>query len=61
VLVVASKANAPASHSEPVLGRRDVDQEHHVTLPGPREVLYRVNHAALHGPVEPLQVSAGGR
>jgi hypothetical protein len=58
---VASEAYAPVSHPEPVLGRHDIDQAHHVTLTGLREVLDCVQHAALHGPVEPLQVSLSMR
>ncbi len=57
MLVIASETNAPVSHSEPILGRRDIDQTHHVALPGPREMLYRVNYTTLRRPVEPLQIS----
>jgi hypothetical protein len=55
VLVVASEANAPVPHSDPVLGRLDVNQAHYVVLPGLRKVFYRVDHAAPHGRIEPLQ------
>jgi len=59
MLVVESEANAPVAHSQSIFGRYDMDQPHHVTFPGLREVLYRVDHAALHRPVEPLQVFLG--
>lgn len=61
MLVVASEANAPVSHPEPVLGRLDINQAQHVALPGLREMLNRVNHAAPHGWVELFQVSLSMR
>ena len=56
MLVIASKTTAPISHPEPVLGRFDIHESHHITFSGLRELLYRVNYAVPHGRVQPLQV-----
>lgn len=54
LLIVASEANTPTANPQPVLGRSDINYAHHVTVPGPGEVLHRIDHAALHWRVEPL-------
>ena len=61
MLVVAGEANTPVTDPQAELARRNTNEAYHIPIPVPRKSHHRVDHAALHGRVEPLQVSSCAR